>query len=109
MRFYGLLNDEDFYKIIDCVKGNDWIVEDLQKNIKEKLNEKDVKLKLRDIAKEIKSWKSSFKMMPESTIFVFVSDKEEPKAFKIYDTTSLGCATSLTPPRWKIYKNGLEF
>ena len=38
MRFYGLLNDEDFYKIIDCVNGNDWIVEDLHKNIKEKLN-----------------------------------------------------------------------
>ncbi len=109
MRFYGLMKDDDFLSIINLVKGDDWIVEDIQEKTKQGLNEEGVKNKLKDIANEIESWKKSFKMMPESTIFVFVSDKENPQAFKIYDTTSLGCATSLAPPRWKVYKKGLEF
>jgi hypothetical protein len=67
-----------------------------------------IKNRLLDIANEIKNWKESLTLIPSNTIFVFVADKEEPRAFKIYDTSSLGCSTTLTPPRWKIYQKGLS-
>ncbi len=109
LRFYGLLKDEDFLNIIEKVSGDIWILEDLKQKTKEEFSYTDVKDRLNSIAQEIKNWKNTIKLMPASTIFVFVHDKDNPVAFKIYDTSSLGCSTTLTPPRWKIYQKGLEF
>jgi len=56
----------------------------------------------------IKGWKEKFGTLSRHTVFVFVDNLNDPSAFKIYDTHSLGCGTSLTPPRWKIYKIELK-
>ncbi len=108
MRFYGLLKDEDFTDIIQKVSGDIWIFEDVKAKTKEELSKDQIKNRLLEISNEIISWKKTLTLMPSNTIFVFVSDKEDPKAFKIYDTSSLGCSTTLTPPRWKIYQKGIS-
>ncbi len=108
MRFYGLLKDEDFLNIIQKVSGDVWIVEDLKSKTKEELSKDQTKHRLLEIANEINSWKQTLTLMPSNTIFVFVADKDDPKAFKIYDTSSLGCSTTLPPPRWRIYQKGIS-
>ncbi len=108
MRFYGLLKDEDFLNIIQKVSGDTWIVEDVKSKTKEELSKEQIKKRLLEIANEIDTWKKTLTLIPSNTVFVFVSDKEESRAFKIYDTSSLGCSTTLTPPRWKIYQQGLS-
>ncbi|MGC8676950.1 MAG: hypothetical protein ACP5UF_01835 [Hydrogenobaculum sp.] len=107
MRFYGLLKDEDFLNIIQKVSGESWIIEDTKSKTKEEFSKDQIKHRLLEIANEINSWKQILTLMPSNTIFVFVADKEEPKAFKIYDTSSLGCSTTLPPPRWKVYQKGI--
>jgi len=108
LRFYGLLKDEDFSDIVQKISGDNWIIEDTKSKTKEELSKDQIKNRLLDIANEIKNWKQTLTLMPSNTIFVFVADKEEPRAFKIYDTSSLGCSTTLTPPRWKVYQKGLS-
>jgi hypothetical protein len=107
LRFYGLLKDEDFLNIVQKISGDNWIIEDTKSKTKEELSKDQIKNRLLDIANEIKNWKQTLTLMPSNTIFVFVADKEEPRAFKIYDTSSLGCSTTLPPPRWKVYKKGI--
>lgn len=68
----------------------------------------EAKERLKEIINQIREWKESFTTMSKSTIFVFVHEPSQPKAFKIYDTSSLGCSTELSPPRWKLYLRELE-
>ncbi len=62
----------------------------------------------KEIVNEVKGWKESLTTLTQGTVFIFVHEPSDPKAFKIYDTSSLGCSTELTPPRWKVYLRELE-
>ncbi|SHK25296.1 hypothetical protein SAMN05444391_0449 [Thermocrinis minervae] len=77
-----------------------WIFEDLKEGKKETLDREGAIQKLAQIANQIKDWKKSLGYLSQGTVFAFVHDPSNPRAFKFYDTSSLGCSTSLTPPRW---------
>ncbi len=108
MRFYGLPSEERLKEIAESLDSGEWVFEDLKENKRLILKGHEVKEKLKEISERIKSWKEEFSTLARSTIFVFVHEPSNPKAFKIYDPSSLGCSTRLTPPRWKIYMKDLE-
>ncbi|MDQ7038760.1 MAG: hypothetical protein Q9N26_06130 [Aquificota bacterium] len=108
MRFYGIPSEERFEEIIESVKGGEWVFEEVKEGRKETLPDEEVKRRLREIADQIKRWKEEFSTLARTTVFAFVHEPENPKAFKIYDPSSLGCSTELTPPRWKVYLRDLE-
>jgi len=109
VRFEGLLSDEYLLPILERIEDRSfWIYEDKAKKVKENLTGYEVKVRLREIYENIKRWKGTFGTLSKNTVFIFVHEPENPKAFKIYDTSSLGCGTSLPPPRWKIYLKELE-
>ncbi len=107
MRFYGVGSEERLLEIIKSIDGGEWVVEEKGKD-PQVLDSQGVRERLLEILEEIKKWKAQFTTMAQQTIFAFVHTPEDPKAFKIYDTSSLGCGTSLVPPRWKIYLRELE-
>ncbi|MFN3813223.1 MAG: hypothetical protein ACK4SM_01190 [Aquificaceae bacterium] len=109
MRFYGIASEERVKEIIESIEGGVWFFEDTKQGLKERLNHQEAKERLKKILLEIQNWKSSMSLLPKSTIFVFVHEPSCPKAFKIYDTTSLGCSSELTPPRWKVYIDDVIF
>ncbi|RMH81068.1 MAG: hypothetical protein D6674_01515 [Acidobacteria bacterium] len=106
MRFYGVPSEERLAEIIERIEDGEWFYEGDGK--REVLSTEQVKRKLTEILEEIKKWKSSNSYIPAGTTFFFVHEPQNPKAFKIYDLSSLGCASSLSPPRWKFYLKGLE-
>ncbi len=108
MRFYGVASEERVKEIIESIENGVWFFEDTKHGSKERLEHRRVKEKLREILLEIQSWKSSMSLLPKNTIFIFVHEPSCPRAFKIYDTTSLGCSSELSPPRWKVYMDGVE-
>jgi len=108
MRFYGIPSEDRVLEIIDKIDSQDWVYEDVKEKVKEVLSGEEVKERLKDIVNEVKRWKESLTTLTQGTVFIFVHEPENPKAFKIYDTTSLGCSTELTPPRWKVYLKDLE-
>ncbi len=109
MRFEGLLSDEALIPIVERIDdGEDWVYEDTVEKVKEYIKGAEAKVRLREIYVMIKRWKDTFGTLSRGTVFIFVHEPEDPKAFKIYDTSSLGCGTSLPPPRWKIYLKELE-
>jgi hypothetical protein len=108
MRFYGVGSEERLSEIISSINGGEWIFEDLKQENREVLNGELARERLWEILLEIRKWKEEFSTLAKGTIFVFVHEPENPRAFKIYDTSSLGCSTSLTPPRWRLYRKELE-
>ena len=108
MRFYGIPSEDRVFQILECISSGEWIVEDLKENAKEVLAADAVRERLRQIVLQVKSWKESLATLTQGTVFIFVHEPDNPKAFKIYDTSSLGCSTQLTPPRWKVYLKELE-
>ncbi len=109
MRLEGLLSDDQLLDVIKNIcDGDEWIYEDLEEKKEELLRGVELKERLKHIYESIKSWKEKFGTLSKHTVFVFVDSVSDPSALKIYDTRSLGCGTSLTPPRWKIYKRELK-
>ncbi len=108
MRFYGIPSENRVEEIVEGIKEGVWVYEDLKAQLREELSFEEAKEKLKEIIQQVREWKESFSTMSKNTIFVFVHEPAEPKAFKIYDTSSLGCSTELSPPRWKVYQKGLD-
>ncbi|ADO45266.1 conserved hypothetical protein [Hydrogenobacter thermophilus TK-6] len=108
MRFYGIASESRVTEVLEHIEDGVWFFEDTKTGSRERLDGKQVKEKLRDILKQVEEWKEKLHLIPKNTVFVFVHEPSDPKAFKIYDTSSLGCASSLSPPRWKIYKEGVQ-
>ena len=108
MRFYGIPSEERVLEILESVNSGEWIFEDVKEKRKEVLSGAEVRERLRNIVNEVKSWKENLTTLTQGTVFIFVHEPGDPKAFKIYDTSSLGCSTELTPPRWKVYLKELE-
>ncbi|MCS7284951.1 MAG: hypothetical protein NZ527_04455 [Hydrogenobacter thermophilus] len=107
MRFYGIASASRLMEVLEHIEDGVWFFEDTKTGSRERLDGNQVKEKLRDILKQVEEWKEKL-LIPKNTVFVFVHEPSDPKAFKIYDTSSLGCASSLSPPRWKIYKEGVQ-
>lgn len=108
MRFYGVQSEDKVLEIVGNINGGEWVFEDTKEKRKEILSPEKVRERLRSMVEEIRRWKEEFVTLGGSTIFVFVHHPENPQAFKIYDPSSLGCSTELTPPRWKVYLKDLE-
>ena len=104
-----MLSDEQLLDVIKNIGDEDeWIYEDFGEKKEELLRGAELKEKLKDIYESIRNWKEKFGTLSKHTVFVFVDSVNNPSALKIYDTKSLGCGTSLTPPRWKIYRRELK-
>ena len=108
MRFYGIPSEDRVLEILEGINSGEWVFEDVKEKKREFLSAEKAKEKLKDIVKEVKNWKESLTTLTQGTVFIFVHEPGDPKAFKIYDTSSLGCSTELTPPRWKVYLKELE-
>lgn len=102
-------SEEKVLEMIQNIKDGEWFFEDTNVMLKEKLSAEEVKERLKDILLQIKNWKLQMRSLPNNTVFVFVHEPSDPKVFKIYDTSSLGCSSSLSPPRWKIYRKEYEY
>ena len=107
MRFYGIPSEDRVLEIVNNIVQGEWIFEDTKEKERKVLSSEEAKKLLQDLVNEVKSWKENLSTLSKSTVFIFVSEPSEPKAFKIYDTSSLGCSTSLTPPRWKVFLKDL--
>ncbi|WP_448583806.1 hypothetical protein [Thermocrinis sp.] len=101
MRFYGIPSEDRALEILENIPDGMWILKDNSSQIR--LTSQQVKEKLKDIILTIKSWKEREKHIPQTTVFLFVHTPSEPKHFKIYDLSSLGCGVNLNPPRWECY------
>ncbi len=108
MRFYGIPSENRVLEIVEGINSGEWIFEDTKEGKKESLSGEKAKEKLKEIVNEVKGWKESLTTLTQGTVFIFVHEPSDPKAFKIYDTSSLGCSTELTPPRWKVYLKDLD-
>ncbi len=108
MRFYGIPSEDRVLEIIETINGGVWIFEDTKEGKKETHSSEEIKRILKELTEEVKRWKEGLSTLTKTTVFIFVHEPSNPKAFKIYDTSSLGCSTSLTPPRWKVYIKELE-
>ncbi len=108
MRFYGVPSEERVLEIVEGINSGEWIFEDTKEGRREILTGEETRERLRSLVTEVRGWKESLTTLTRTTVFIFVHEPGNPKAFKIYDTSSLGCSTELTPPRWKVYLKELE-
>ncbi len=108
MRFYGIPSEDRVLEIVRGIDGGEWVFEDTKEKVKKVLSPEEARRKLEELVQEVKGWKEQLTTLTQTTVFIFVHEPDNPKAFKIYDTSSLGCSTSLTPPRWKVYLKELE-
>ncbi len=108
MRFYGIPSEDRALELAQAISEGQWIFVDNQTKEKRSLDKDQAKQELIRVIQEVKSWKANDRYIPSYTAFIFVHEPEQPKVFKIYDTSSLGCATSLSPPRWMFYLRDLE-
>ncbi len=108
MRFYGIPSEDRVLEIIENIMDGEWIYEDVKEKKKEVLTAEVAKERVRELVNQVKNWKQQLTTLAKATVFIFVHEPDSPKAFKIYDTSSLGCSTKLTPPRWKVYLKELE-
>lgn len=108
MRFYGVPSENRVLEMLENLKEGEWVFEDTKEKSKRMLSFEEAKVKLKELVEEVKSWKEQLTTLTQGTVFIFVHEPSEPKAFKIYDTSSLGCSTELTPPRWKVYLKELD-
>jgi len=103
VRFYGISSEDRVLELAENINPGEWIFEDTREKKKEVLSEEKAKEKLKEIVDEVRSWREQLTTLTRGTVFIFVHEPDSPRAFKIYDPSSLGCSTSLTPPRWKLY------
>ncbi len=108
MRFYGIPSEDRVLEILEGIKEGVWVFVDNAAKERVELTPNQARERLSQVIQEVKSWKSSNRHIPSYTTFIFVHEPSEPKAFKIYDLSSLGCSTSLPPPRWFAYLKELE-
>ncbi len=107
MRFHGIPSEETVLSMAEKLPEGEWIFEDLKEGKRETLSRDAARRRLAEMVREVTGWKKSFATVARGTVFIFVHNPEEPKAFKVYDPSSLGCSTALTPPRWKLYLRDL--
>ncbi|MDQ7081648.1 MAG: hypothetical protein Q9N34_00570 [Aquificota bacterium] len=103
MRFYGIPSESRVLELVDNINSGEWVFEDTEGEGKETFSSEEARERLKSLVEEVKGWKESLTTLTKGTVFIFVHEPESPKAFKIYDTSSLGCSTELKPPRWKVY------
>ncbi len=108
IRFYGIPSEKRVLNIVERIESGDWVFEDTKERTKVKLSAEEAKERLRELIDKVIRWKETFSTLTKGTVFIFVHEPESPKAFKIYDTSSLGCSSTPTPPRWKVYRRELE-
>ncbi len=106
MRFYGIPSEDRMYEIVERIQEGQWIYEENGK--KQELDTQRAKEKLLELTTMVKKWKEEARSIPAGTTFFFVSTPDNPQAIKVYDLSSLGCSSSLSPARWKVYKKELE-
>ncbi len=106
MRFYGIPSEERMLNIVEKISDGVWFYEENGK--REELFSDEVKRKLVELVHLVKGWKEESRHIPLGTTFFFVSTPDNPTAIKVYDLSSLGCSSSLSPARWKFYKKELE-
>ncbi|MEJ5338616.1 MAG: hypothetical protein WHS43_03055 [Aquificaceae bacterium] len=106
MRFYGIASEERILEIVERITDGVWVYEDNGK--REELDVEGAKKKLLELVNMVKGWKEESRHIPAGTTFFFVSTPESPQAVKVYDLSSLGCSSSLSPARWKVYRKELE-
>jgi len=108
MRFYGIPSEDRVFEIVEIINSGKWVFEDTKEGRKEVLSYERARERLKSLVEEVKNWKENLATLTKGTVFIFVHEPDNPRAFKIYDTSSLGCSTELTPPRWKVYLKELE-
>ena len=108
MRLFGIPMEDKAEEIAENIKEGDWIFEDLKENIRKVLSPQEAKEKFKELINQVRKWKSEMATLTQYTVFIFVDDFENPKAIKVYDTTSLGCGTNLIPERWRLYRKELQ-
>jgi len=101
MRFYGIPSEDRALELLAGMPEGRWVF--VEGSTQTELDLEQAKEKLREIFLLIKGWKESNKHIPQTTTFIFVHTPDQPKHFKIYDLSSLGCSVSLNPPRWECY------
>lgn len=106
MRFYGIPFEDRVLEIVERITDGAWLYE--ENGNTEELSAEEVKKKLLELVNMVKSWKQESRHIPAGTTFFFVSTPDNPQAIKVYDLSSLGCSSSLSPARWKVYKKELE-
>jgi len=107
MRFYGISSEDALLDLIGKLPPGEWIFEDVKEKRKSILRVEEARRTLKALVEQVIQWKRSYTTLGKGTVFVFVHEPQNPRAFKIYDPSSLGCSTSLTPPRWKLYLSEL--
>ncbi len=108
MRLFGIPMEDRAEKVAENIKDGEWIFEDLKERTKQELSHEQAREKFKELIDKVRQWKSEMTTLTQSTVFIFVDDFENPKALKIYDTSSLGCATNIIPERWRLYKKELQ-
>ena len=108
MRLFGIPSEEKAEEIAEKINEGEWIFEDLKENKKYSLSAQEAKEKFKELIDTVRKWKEEMSTLSRAAIFIFVDDFENPKAVKVYDTSSLGCATTLIPERWRLYRKELE-
>lgn len=108
MRLFGIPSEDKAEEIAERIQEGEWVLEDLKEKIKKELSPSEAKEEFKRLINEVRKWKSETATLTQYTIFIFVDDFENPKAIKVYDTTSLGCGTNLIPERWRLYRKELE-
>ncbi len=108
MRLYGIPSENRAEEIANNIKEGEWIFEDTKEGKKEVLGANEAKEKFKELINQVRKWKSEMSTLTQYTVFIFVDDTQNPKAIKVYDTSSLGCGTNLIPERWRLYRKELE-
>lgn len=108
MRLFGIPTEDRAEQVAENIKEGDWIFEDLKEGTKQELSPEQAKEKFKELINQVRKWKSEMSTLTQYTVFIFVDDFENPKAIKVYDTSSLGCATNIIPERWRLYRKELQ-
>ncbi len=103
MRFYGISNEQQVVEMLNKLPDGEWIFEDLKENKREVLSRESAVEKLKELISQVQNWKKDFTTLGKNTVFIFVHIPSNPKVFKIYDISSLGCSSCLSPPRWRVF------
>ncbi len=101
MRFYGIPSEDRALELLSEMPEGRWVFVENSTHIEFDLEQ--ARERLREIFLQIKGWKEGNKYIPQTTTFIFVHTPADPKHFKVYDLSSLGCSVSLNPPKWECY------
>ncbi len=106
MRFYGIPSEDRILEIVERMTEGAWLYE--ENGNRQELSVEEAKGKLFELVNMVKGWKQESRHIPTGTTFFFVSTPDNPQAIKVYDLSSLGCSSSLSPARWKLYRKELQ-